>query len=121
MSCPGRDGYGGWVTATYAFDEQPASGHPLLPGASPAAIREGLLPSDRERFEAAYEAALVESRRSLDLTELFKMLEQWRRIAVLQSRPDDYRHAVRRAAALLTGVPSPDDEPLEITRAKAGM
>lgn len=109
------------VTATYAYDEQPASGHPLLPGASPAAIRDGLLPSDRERFDAAYEAALVESRRSLDLTELFKTLEHWRRTAVLQSDPVAYRHAVRRAAHLLTGAPIPEDEPLELTRAKAGM
>ena len=44
---------------------------PLLPGASPAAIRDGLLPSDRGRFDEAYEAALLESRRSLDLTDLF--------------------------------------------------
>jgi hypothetical protein len=109
------------MTATYAFEEQPASGHPLLPGASPAAIRDGLLPGDRECFEAAFEAALTESRRSLDLTELFKALEHWRRIAVLQSSPDAYRHAVRRAAELLTGQPVPQDEPLEVTRAKARM
>lgn len=93
----------------------------MLPGASPAAIRDGLMAADRELFAAAYEAALTESRRSLDLTDLFRTLEHWRRIAVLQSRPDDYRRAVRRAAELLTGTPSPDDEPLEITRAKAGM
>ena len=109
------------MSATYAFDEQPPSGHPLLPGASPAAIREGLLPSDRERFDAAFEAALTESRRSLELTELFRTLEHWRRIAVLQSSPDAYRHAVRRAAELLTGQPVSQDEPLEVTRAKARM
>jgi hypothetical protein len=109
------------MTATYAFDEQPASGHPLLPGASPAAIRDGLLPSDRSRFEEAYESALLDSRHSLDLTELFRTLERWRRLAVMQSQPEDYRRAVRRAAELLTGAPSAEDEPLEITRAKAGM
>ena len=97
------------------------SGHPLLPGASPAAIRDGLLPSDRGRFDEAYEAALLESRRSLDLTDLFRTLERWRRLAVMQSRPDEYRRAVRRTAELLTGSPSPDDEPFEVTRAKASM
>lgn len=109
------------MTATYAYDEQPAVGHPLRPGATPAAIREALLSSDRQRFDVAFEAALAQARRSLDLTELFKTLEHWRRVAVLQSRPGDYRRAVRRAAELLTGAPSPDDEPLEVTRAKAGM
>ena len=108
------------MTATYAYDAQPARGHPLLPGASPAAIRENLLPSDREQFDTAYEAALAESRRSLDLTELFKTLEHLRRTAVLQSDPRAYRNAVRRAAELLTGQPSPSDEPLAVTRAKAG-
>jgi hypothetical protein len=109
------------VSATYAYDDQPTSGHPLRPGASPAAIRARLLPADRERFDVAYEAALTESRRSLELAELFKTLERWRRVALLQSQPDDFRHAVRRAAELRTGRPIPEDEPLEVTRAKAGM
>jgi hypothetical protein len=109
------------VTATYAYDDQPARGHSLLPGASPAAIRAGLLPSDREKFDAAYDAALAESRRSMDLAELFKTLEQWRRMAVMQSDPVAFRHAVRRAAELITGQASPEDEPLDVTRSKAGM
>ncbi len=117
----GVAGYGIPVTATYAYDDQPAQGHPLLPGASPAAIRDALLPSDRERFDAAYEAALAESRRSLDLANLFKTLEQWRRLAVMQSDPEAFRHAVRRAAELITGVASPENEPLQVTRSKAGM
>ncbi len=109
------------MTATYAYDDQPAQGHPLQPGASPAAIRDALLPSDRERFDAAYEAALAESRRSLDLADLFKTLEQWRRLAVMQRDPAAFRHAVRRAAELITGVASPENEPLQVTRAKAGV
>jgi Family of unknown function (DUF6247) len=109
------------VTATYAYDERPASGHPLRAGASPAAIRAGLLPADQEAFDAAYAAALACSRESLDLGELFKMLEHWRRIAVLQSDPENYRRMVRRVAEALTGQPAPADEPLELTRAKAGL
>jgi flavin-binding protein dodecin len=109
------------VTATYAVDEQPPSGHPLRPGAAPHDIRQNLLPEDREQFDAAYEQALADARKTLDLTVLFKILEQWRRLAVLQSDRSGYRHAVRRAAELLTGEPVPEDEPLSVTRAKAGM
>lgn len=111
----------GVTTATYALDEQPQRGHPLLPGAAPRAIREHLLPEDCEQFDAAYGQALIEAKQSLDLTGLFETLEQWRCIAVLQSDPENFRRVARRAAELLTGEPSPEDEPLAVTRAKAGM
>lgn len=109
------------VTATWAYDERPGSGHPLGAGATPAAIRAGLLPADQSAFDASYAAALGEARHSLDLTELFRTLEHWRRAAVLQSDPENYRRMVRRVAETLTGRPVPDDEPLELTRARAGL
>lgn len=93
----------------------------MLPGASPRDIRSALLPEDRSQFDVAYEGALAAARRSLDLTELFKMLESWRRVAVLQSDPESYRQLVRRAAELATGEAVPADEPLAVTRAKVGM
>ncbi|MET8775763.1 DUF6247 family protein [Nocardia sp. NPDC004654] len=109
------------MTATYAYDDQPSSGHPLRPGASPHAIRAGLLPDDRPSFDEAYEHALTEARETLDLTGLFRVLEHWRRVALMQSDRDAYRRAVRRAAKLATGEESPTDEPLSVTRTKAGM
>jgi hypothetical protein len=109
------------VTATYAYDEEPASGHPLGPGASPEHIRTALLPEDRGRFDAAYELALTRARESLDLTELFRTLEHWRRTALIQHDPAEFRRVVRRVAELLTGQASLADEPLAVTRAKAGM
>jgi len=109
------------VTAPYPSQEPPTSGHPLRPGASPGAIRAALLAEDRAEFDADYERALTEARQSLDLAELFKTLEQWRRIALLQSNPENFRRVARRAAELLTGQPVPDDEPLAVTRAKAGL
>ena len=54
------------MSATYAYDEQPAGGHPLAPGASPAAIRAALLPADQAGFDVAYGTALAASRVSLD-------------------------------------------------------
>jgi hypothetical protein len=113
--------YRGGVTASWAYDGQPRRGHPLLPGAAPAAIRAALLPEDRERFDVAYGEALVQARESLDLTELFKRLEHCRRVALLQSEPAEFRRVVYRAATALTGQDIPEDEPLAVTRARAGL
>lgn len=109
------------MTATHGDDDQPSSTHPLRPGAAPRAIRAGLLPEDRGQFDEAYRRALSEARESLDLAELFDTLEQWRRLALLQSDSDNFRRIVRKAAELLTGERVPPDEPLAVTRVKAGM
>ncbi len=109
------------VAALWSYDDQPRRGDPLLPGAAPAAIREALLPDDRAAFDAAYERALAVARESPDLADLFREIEQWRRVALLQRDRDGYRALVRRAAELLTGQPVPEDEPLAVTRARAGM
>jgi hypothetical protein len=95
--------------------------HPLGKGASPEAIRSALLPEDQTEFDSAYDAALAEARTTRDLTGLFKMLERWRGIAALQSDPEVFRRVARRVAEQLTGQASPEDEPLAVTRAKAGM
>ncbi|MDN5747361.1 MAG: hypothetical protein L0H64_02350 [Pseudonocardia sp.] len=49
------------------------------------------------------------------------MLERWRGIAVLQRDPAVFPRLARRAAEKLTGQPSPEDEPLAVTRAEASM
>ncbi|MGH3569706.1 MAG: DUF6247 family protein [Pseudonocardia sp.] len=108
--------------ATYSVDDDTnAAGASLRRGASPRAIRSALLPDDQITFDTAYSAALVAARASLDLTALFEMLERWRRVALLQQDPTRFHALARRAAELLTGQPSPDDEPLAVTRAKAGI
>jgi len=106
----------------YSVDEPAARDrHPLAKGASPEAIRSALLPEDQAAFDSAYEDALSHARESRDLTGLFRMLEYWRGLAALQHNPEAFRRVARRAAEKLTGQPSPEDEPLAITRAKAGM
>ena len=105
-------------TAAARYDPEP---HPLALGASPAVIRQWLLPEDAARFVAAYEAALDDTRASLDLGTVHDVVEHWRGIAILQTDPTAYRRTMRRAAELAMGEPSPDDEPLEITTSKAGL
>ncbi len=105
----------------WSFDEQPRTGDPLRPGAAPAAIRGALLAEDRSAFDTAYQRALTAAREDLDLTDLFRCLEHWRRVALLQRDPDRFASVVRRAAERLTGQPAPDDEPLAQTRRRAGL
>lgn len=110
------------VGATYSVDDDTGLDvHSLRRGASPRAIRSALLPEDQVAFDTAYSAALADARSSLDLTALFEMLERWRRVALLQQDPSRFHALARRAAELLTGQPSPGDEPLAVTRAKAGI
>jgi hypothetical protein len=99
------------MTATYSVDDEPPGGHPLRRGAAPGAIRAALLPEDHAGFDADYEQALSRARTTLDLTELFTVLEHWRRLAVLQSEPEVFRRVAQRAAELHTGEPRPSDEP----------
>jgi uncharacterized protein DUF6247 len=94
------------VTASWLFDEQPGTGDPLLRGASPAAIRDALLPEDGVVFETAYQDALTRARDDLNLTELFHTLERWRRLALLQRDPARFASVARRAAERLTGTAS---------------
>lgn len=113
--------YGGPVTALWSFDEQPRTGDPLLPGAAPAAIRDALLHEDRAAFDIAYEGALAVAREQLELTELFKILEHWRRLALLQRDPTRFTSVVQRAAERLSGATVPDGEPLSQTRRRLGL
>lgn len=109
------------MSVSWSFDEQPRTGDPLLPGASPAAIRAGLFPDDQVAFDAAYAHALSAARDQLDLSELLRCLEHWRRRALLQRDPDEFAALVRRASERLTGQPVPGGESLAETRQRVGM
>ncbi|MDN5914822.1 MAG: DUF6247 family protein [Pseudonocardia sp.] len=97
------------------------SSHPLAGGASPVVIRRWLRRPDAERFVAEYRSAMDVARVALELGAVLDVIERWRRIAVLQTDPAAYRRTMRRAAGLATGESSPEDEPLEVTSAKAGL
>lgn len=108
------------MTALEPGGDRGQSHEPLAPGASPRAIAASLLDRDRAEFLAEYDRLVERARVDLDLTEVLEMLEHWRGIAALQADPQRFARNVRRAAELITGEPVPDDEPLEVTRAKAG-
>lgn len=121
IGAAGGPRYRGPVTASWWIDEQPRTGDPLRPGAAPAAIRDALLPEDQTVFDTSYQRALTATRDTLDLTELFRCLEHWRRVALLQRDPGRFASIARRAAERLTGEPVPADEPLARTRRRAGL
>lgn len=109
------------MTAAEHLEPDPGTGHSLLIGVSPRTIDDALFQEDRLKFRIAYEAALDEARRHYDLGPVHEVVEHWRQIAVLQSDPEAFRDSVRSVAEMVTGTPSPDGEPFEVTRAKAGM
>ncbi|MDQ1530357.1 MAG: hypothetical protein QOE37_462 [Microbacteriaceae bacterium] len=100
---------------------RPREGRSLAEGASPKTVRAALFPEDRELFDRAYASALDQARRTYEVTPILETIEEWRRRAVLQSDPEAFRRSVRRAAEFFTGEAVPEDEPLAVTRAKAGM
>lgn len=87
----------------------------LAPGAEAEVIRGHLLPEDRARFDAA----LARARANRDEDQVWTCVERWRGIAVLQADRQKFRRLARQIAERTTGTPSPEDEPLEVTRAKA--
>ncbi|HEY2223742.1 DUF6247 family protein [Actinomycetospora sp.] len=109
------------MTAAEHVEEGPTSEHPLLIGTSPKTITDHLFPEDRTRFNADYESALDDARRTYDLTGVHQVVEHWRQVAVLQSDPASFRESVRAVAEIVTGVPTPQGESFEVTRQKAGM
>ncbi|MDL5160591.1 DUF6247 family protein [Actinomycetospora termitidis] len=104
------------MVATESLHDEPEPDlQALAPGAAPEVIREYLLPADRERFDAA----LSDARAGGGEDRIWNCVERWRGIAVLQADRRRFRRLARQIAERTTGVASPDDEPLEVTRAKA--
>ncbi len=93
----------------------------LTRGASPATVRSLLEEPEQSRFVAEYEVALDAARSSLDLAPVLDLVERYRAIAIAHSDAEGFRRGVRRWAELLTGETVPEDEPFEVTRAKAGI
>jgi hypothetical protein len=68
--------------------------------ASPAELREAILPEGRDAFDAEYACALEVARDTLRLDELDRFLTRWRRVAWLQTGmgPQRWRTMLTTAA-----------------------
>lgn len=77
----------------------------LPPDATPQAIRAALVDVERARFEREYRTAMAEATRTLDLTGVLAVLENWRRIAWITHRhgADAHRRMLDAAARLAAG------------------
>lgn len=74
-----------------------ATARPFL-NATPAQIRDVLLPEERGQFETEYEEALREAVENYSLDLLNRVMECWRRIAwATHADPDGHRLALARA------------------------
>ena len=95
------------MIALWSNDTQSDADDPLVPGATPGAIRGALLTAEHDAFDLAYQQALAAAQDDLDLTELHRCLEHWRGVAVRR------RDADRFAAdgSLVRTGPGPADNP----------
>jgi uncharacterized protein DUF6247 len=67
------------MTAT--ADSAPAPDRPPFADASPAQVRAALLPEDAAEFDRQWQDVMARATRELDLTEVHRTLDTWRRVA----------------------------------------
>ena len=98
-------------------------GRPPFADASPARVRAALIPEEAAEFDQQWRTVMATATETLDLVEVFAVLESWRRIAWMTSThgPDAHRSMYRRAAARLTGHDIAPDEDLARTKARLGL
>lgn len=98
------------VTAAAAnpFVESPVPNLP--PDTTPAAIRDALIDEERAEFERAYQKAIAEAARTLDLTTVLAVLRNYHRIAWLTQRqgPEAHRRMLDKAAEIMRTGHNPD-------------
>lgn len=88
--------------------------------ASPREVRAALVPEEQADFDQQWREALNNAADSLDLTELYDVLDSWRRRATTTNYlgHDGYRKLLARAERILrTGEPEPGSVPLEDVKA----
>jgi hypothetical protein len=108
-------GYGVGVS-TAADNPFHASPVPALPpDTTPTAIREALVDKERAEFERAYQEAMLEAARTLDLTRVLNVLRNYHRIAWLTQRqgPEAHRRMLDKAAEILRTGQNPDAVPIQ--------
>lgn len=82
-----------------AHSPEPGSGRPPFADASPARVRAALIPEDVAEFDRQWRVVMAAATESLDLSEVYRTLESWRRVAWLTSARghDGYRRLLADA------------------------
>jgi len=112
-----RYGVGVTAAASNPFHTSPVPALP--PDTTPAAIRDALIDEERAEFEHAYQEAMLEAARTLDLTRVLDVLRNYHRIAWLTQRqgPAAHRRMLDKAAEILRTGRNPDAVSMETVRA----
>lgn len=90
---------------------------------SPEQIRAALLPEQAEAFDAAFTGALTTARLTLRLDELSRVLQMWRRQALMTERdPHGHREMLAAAAEVAqTGRPRAGSAPWSVVKAELSL
>lgn len=88
--------------------------------ASPREVRAALVPEEQPDFDRQWRTALREAADTLELTDMLRVLDSWRRRATITTHlgHNGYRDLLARAEERLrTGEAPPDSVPLEEIKA----
>jgi hypothetical protein len=105
------------TAAVNPFEHSPV---PALPAdTTPAAIRDALIDEERAEFERAYQQAMLEATRTLDLTGVLDVLRNYHRIAWLtrQQGAEAHRRMLDKADTILRTGHNPDGVDSDAVRA----
>jgi uncharacterized protein DUF6247 len=97
------------MTAT--ADPAPTPDRPPFTDASPAQVRAALLPEDAAEFDRQWQDVMARATRELDLSEVHRTLNRWRRVAWVTTAtgPERYRAVLASAdQRLRTGERHPE-------------
>lgn len=108
------------MTAAAASTPEYEPGRPPFADASPARVRAALIPEDVAEFDRQWRDAMATATESLDLSEVHRTLESWRRVAWLVTARghDGYRRLLAEAERRTrTGERAPGSVSLEQVKA----
>jgi hypothetical protein len=109
---------------TAAAAQGPGSGRPPFADASPAQVRAALIPEGVSVFDRQWRAVMAAATESLDLSDVHRTLETWRRVAWLTTARghDGYRRLLADAERRTrTGERAPGAVSWDELRAQLGV
>jgi hypothetical protein len=114
----------GYRAVMTAAESAPAPDRPPFADASPAEVRAALLPEDAAEFDRQWQDVMGRATRELDLTEVHRTLNTWRRVAWVTTAtgPERYRAVLASAEQRLrTGERHPQAMPWNQLTAEHGL